>query len=164
MKIIVNDTNILIDLIKLNLLQDFVQLPCKIHTLDLVIAEITDPQQAKEINSIHNHLIIGHIEPDEYMSIFSLQKKNLSFTDTAVLYYTQKNGGILISSDAPLRKTANQLAIEVKGILFIFEQLIHYKIIDIPTAIQKLEFLIEINPRAPKKLIEEKIKNLTETK
>ncbi len=163
MKIIVNDTNILIDLIKLNLLQDFVQLPCKIHTLDLVIAEITDPQQAYEINSIRDHLIIGQIAPDEYTAILRLQKKNLSFTDCAVLYYTQKTGGILVSGDAPLRKTAGELAIEVKGILFIFEQLIHHDIIDISTAIRKLKHLMLINPRAPKKLIEEKINKFTQT-
>ena len=44
-KIVVSDTNIFIDLIKLDLLGDFFSLPWDIHTTDFVISELEIPEQ-----------------------------------------------------------------------------------------------------------------------
>ena len=43
--IVVSDTNIFIDLVKLDLLADFFLLPWDIHTTDFVISELTDHEQ-----------------------------------------------------------------------------------------------------------------------
>lgn len=43
MDVIVNDTNIFIDMHSVGLLEEMCMLPFKIHTVDFVVSEITDP-------------------------------------------------------------------------------------------------------------------------
>ncbi len=43
MEIVINDTNIFLDLYDIGLLDDFFQLPIRVHTVDFVINEITVP-------------------------------------------------------------------------------------------------------------------------
>lgn len=47
--IVVSDTNIFFDLISVDLLNDFFQLPCKIVTTDFVVNEIEQPNQLGKI-------------------------------------------------------------------------------------------------------------------
>lgn len=47
MKILVNDTNIFIDLHSVGLLEEMCRLPYEIHTVDLVVAEIADADQRR---------------------------------------------------------------------------------------------------------------------
>ena len=46
--IVVNDTNIFIDLISVDLLDEFFSLPIDIHTTDFVVHELTEPLQQKK--------------------------------------------------------------------------------------------------------------------
>ena len=50
MEIVVNDTNIFIDLHSIGLLESFFALPIKVHTVDFVINEITIKEQLDEVN------------------------------------------------------------------------------------------------------------------
>ena len=50
-KIVISDTNILLDLLSLNMLDDFFSLPCDISTTDFVIDEIVQQAQQKIIDS-----------------------------------------------------------------------------------------------------------------
>lgn len=50
MEIVVNDTNIFIDLHSIRLLDQFFELPITVHTVDFVINELTDEVQFKAIN------------------------------------------------------------------------------------------------------------------
>lgn len=52
MEIIVNDTNIFIDLHSVGLLQQFCDLPYEIRTVDFVMAEIIDSGQREEMNRL----------------------------------------------------------------------------------------------------------------
>ena len=45
--IVVNDTNIFIDLWAIDLLDEFLLLPLSIHTNDFIINEVTEPSQRK---------------------------------------------------------------------------------------------------------------------
>ena len=47
MEIVVNDTNIFIDLHSIRLLDQFFELPITVHTVDFVINELTDEVQFK---------------------------------------------------------------------------------------------------------------------
>lgn len=51
MEIVVNDTNIFIDLCKLHILAEVFSLPLNMHTTDLVIAELTDESQKSEVTT-----------------------------------------------------------------------------------------------------------------
>lgn len=58
MDIVVNDTNILIDLYSIDLLEYFFQLPIAIHTVDLVIHEIQDEAQRDSLKPYINRGIL----------------------------------------------------------------------------------------------------------
>ena len=49
MDIIVNDTNIFIDLHTSGLLNEFLNLPIEVHTVDFVISELTDDEQRQAV-------------------------------------------------------------------------------------------------------------------
>ena len=160
MKIIVNDTNILIDLADLDLLENLTELNFELHTNDFVISEIEKPEQLEKINKIikSGKLTVATTNADEYSDIAKLQTKNLSFEDCSVWYYTKKVNGILLTGDGNLRKSATIAGLEVRGILFVFDKLVENKIIDNQTAIEKLEILEQKNPRLPKNEIEKRKK------
>jgi len=159
MKIIVNDTNILIDLANLDLLDLMTELNFEFHTTDFIISEIQNPEQLQKVQNIidNNKLTIIKTKAEEYSKISELQTKNLSFEDCSIWYYAKKVNGILLTGDGNLRKTVKSSGIEVKGILFIFDQLIDNNIIDFQTAIQKISKLSLLNTRLPKKDIENRI-------
>ena len=48
-KLVISDTNILLDLISVDMLEDFFSLPCDFSTTDFVISEIIQPAQIKAI-------------------------------------------------------------------------------------------------------------------
>lgn len=47
MDIVINDTNIFLDLYSVDLLEAFFQLPVHVHTVDFVVDEIKQPAQRR---------------------------------------------------------------------------------------------------------------------
>lgn len=45
MEIVVNDTNIFIDLHSIGLLEQFFELPIKVHTVDFIVNELINSEQ-----------------------------------------------------------------------------------------------------------------------
>lgn len=153
MRIIINDANILIDLVHLDLMNEFIKLELDLKTIDVVFDELNDDQKIiieAYINSKHIDLITIEKEED-FKSITSVFESNsgLSFEDCSVWHYANKLNGILLSGDGKLRKQAMANGISVKGILYVFDQLLLHKIISFEHAIEKIEQLYEINPRLP---------------
>lgn len=52
MDIVVNDTNIFIDLYSVGLIDAFFNLPFEVHTVDFVVNEIEDEQQSLLVNQL----------------------------------------------------------------------------------------------------------------
>ena len=96
MDIIVNDTNIFIDLFTSGLLDEFHCLPIEVHTVDFVINELTDDEQRKAVEFFvnSNHLKVHNLSGEEILDVANFQASltgNLSFTDCAVCHYAKKN-------------------------------------------------------------------------
>ena len=169
MDIIVNDTNIFIDLQSIGLLGELCQLPYEIHTVDFVIAEIKEQKQANAIKSyidrglIHVHSF-SNTEVGEIANEHSTVSGNLSFTDISVCYYARKGLYKLITGDRRLRNYAKDKDIEVHGILFLFDQMIENDIITPEIGAIKLNNLVSINIRLPKSEVELRIKEWTQGK
>lgn len=91
MKVAINDTNILIDLVHLDLLAVFFQLSFEFYTTDFVIEELTDSTQKEAIDEFINSekLLVHTFEGEQIIDIVNLKTKNLSITDCSVLYLTQ---------------------------------------------------------------------------
>ena len=155
MKIIVNDTNIFIDMHSIGLLGLMCELPYEIHTVDFVVAEIINPNQKQ----FFDHMVeIGKIKVDSFSSaeVFEIVEEhssvsgNLSITDCSVCYYARKNNVPMLTGDRKLRKYAEQQSIEVHGILFLFDELVNHSVLPPEEASMKLQKLLCLNSRLPK--------------
>ncbi|ARV07073.1 hypothetical protein BTO04_10400 [Polaribacter sp. SA4-10] len=161
MKVIINDANILIDLVKLELLEVFSELKFELHTTDFVFEEIYDEQkEAISILTSSNKLnIIETASIDDFSGINNILEKSngVSFEDCSVWYYSKKLSGVLLTGDAQLRKQAKKDDLEVRGILYIFDELLNQNLITHEIALQKIKELYLFNNRLPKREVEQRI-------
>lgn len=162
MKIVVNDTNIFIDLYSVGLLEQFFELPIEVHTVDFVVNELKDPEQFKAVNEFvkNGKLKVQNFDATDLIDIIDLQSKvggNLSIIDCAVWHYAKINNYALLTGDGRLRKRAIETNTTVKGIVYVFDYLVETKILSPQLAITKIQNLMNINVRLPKTIIQERI-------
>ena len=163
MTIVVSDTNIFIDLTKLDLLEKFFELPWHIHTTDFVINELTDPKQKASVTAFVklDKLTIGKLNAEEVYQIVRRSMETggkISITDFSVCLYSKKNGYKLLTGDKNLRRVATTESIEVHGILFLFDELVSHSILEPEIAAEMLNKLKKINTRLPLNEVDERIK------
>ncbi len=162
MKILVNDTNIFIDLHSVGLLKEMCRLPYEIHTVDFVVAEIADADQRRIFDELvaRGEISVDGFTADEVIEIVeehSSVSGNLSIPDCSVCYFARKHNVPMLTGDRRLRRYAEEQSIEVHGILFIFDELVKHDIISTSMAADRLEELFAINARLPKAEIRERI-------
>lgn len=168
MEIIVNDTNIFIDLHSIGLLSALCDLPYDVRTVDFVVNEIRDQAQAESLATLvgEGKIKIESFNIDELAEIIeehSAISGNLSVPDCSVCYYARKHSATLLTGDRQLRRYAEDNNVTVRGVLFIFDELVAQNIIDAGIAAQKLRELTNINVRLPKSEIEKRIKKWSNT-
>lgn len=164
MEVVVNDTNIFFDLIAVDLLDSFFNLPIEVHTTDFVVYhEIKDPKQLAIVERFiqNGNLILYESDFTTYSKIFELKAivPGLSPADCSVWNYSKENNYTLLSGDKLLRQTALKDKVSVKGLLYIFELLIIKKAISPLIAADKLEYLIQNGSRLPVNECNRLIKN-----
>ncbi len=164
MEIIVNDTNIFIDLHSIGLLEALCELPYDVRTVDFVIAEITDPEQSEALSALatEGKIKIESFDVEELGEIiteYSSVPGNISIPDCSVCYYARKHTATLLTGDRQLRRYAEASNVSVRGVLFIFDELVANNIIPSQQAAAKLRELVAINVRLPKAEIEKRINN-----
>ena len=162
MEIVVNDTNIFIDLYSVGLIDDFFSLPIEVHTVDFIVNEIENEQQLMLINQFVNdgRLKVHSLTGRELAEVVELQSNaggNVSIPDCAVWHYAKQNNYVLLTGDRQLKNKAIASNVTVKGILYVFDQLVEHSIVSSCQAAEKLKNLMTINPRLPKNLIRERI-------
>lgn len=151
MIIVVNDANILIDLIKLELLPHFFALHLEFHTSDLILEELHTEQLVQLERYLKNHTLnVIDFTNEELITIgmLQLEKRALSLQDCSTIVASQKVSGELLTSDGNLRKFAVSKSLTVRGHLWILDQMVIEEKINGKTALEKLEHLITtVNPR-----------------
>lgn len=162
MEIIVNDTNIFIDLHSVGLLRQFCNLPYEIRTVDFVMAEIVDIKQQDEMNRLVAEGLIkvesfASEEIVEIVAEHSAVSGNLSIPDCSVCYYARKHNVTLLTGDRQLRRYAETHRLTVKGILFVFDEMVANSVLPPNEAAVKLKELYSINIRLPKSEIQQRI-------
>lgn len=165
-RIVVNDTNVFIDLLDIGLLDHFFQLSWEVHTTDFVMFELNREGQrdAVEIYQVNKQLHVATFEMDELCEIRGLQKVyenkiNVSLTDCSVWYYAKRKGYMLLTGDRKLRNSSMKDGVEVRGILYVFDKLVEEAILTPIVAAEKLKQLQIMNPCLPKDEIEKRIKS-----
>lgn len=155
MDIIVNDANILIDLLTVDLLGNVCMLPWEVHTVDMVVEEITFPEQRKAVDQLiqSGKIKVYSFSPEEVLEIaseYNTISNNISMEDVAVCRYARSGMFKLITGDRNLRKYAENKNLEVHGVLYIFDELVEKGIITREQGADKLAVLVSINTRLPK--------------
>jgi len=169
MEIIVNDTNIFIDLHSIGLLRALCDLPYDVRTVDFVINEINDPAQSESLAALvaEGKIKVERFDMEELAEIIeehSTVPGNLSIPDCSVCYYARKHSATLLTGDRQLRKYAERNNVAVRGVLFIFDELVAKGVIIEEMAAQKLRELTNVNVRLPKSEIEKRIRKWSNSK
>jgi len=164
-QVVVNDTNVFIDLLDVGLLDEFFLLSWEIHTTDFVMFELLKEGQRKAVDhfAIDGRLHVASFEDEEFLKIRNLHKNfetktNVSLTDCSVWYYAKKNHFSLLTGDRKLRISSQNDGVETHGILYVFDTLVDEGVITCETAASKLRELQLLNPRLPKEEIEERLR------
>lgn len=162
MEIVVSDTNIFIDLWNIGLLERFCELPVSIHTTDFIIGELKTQGVKETVAKLQQEgkITAKTFRSNEYSEIMSLQDKNLSFQDCTVLYYALGGGYKLLTGDRNLRKVAEQHGLQVSGIIYVIDELLHYNLLSREEYIAKLKALLDSNHRLPMKEIIKRIEGM----
>lgn len=158
---LVNDANILIDLLKIDLLDSFFQLEYDFHVTDMAFAEIQEENATDISFFLDNGLLTRQgFSFEELLQIQLLEVENsaLSIADCSCLYLSRKVTASLLTGDAALRRIAEQNDIPVHGILWVFDEMVDGGIISKQEARDKLFELVELNPRLPAKECQKRIK------
>ena len=155
MKIVINDANILIDIVKLELLEEFSNLNFELNTTDFVLEEL-NPDQNKVIQEFISSGKIQLITTNDLEDLQGINNllessSGLSFEDCSVWYYSKKMNCTLLTGDGKLRKTARKDGVEVRGIIYVFDQMLAQNKLAFEEAIEKIELLYTLNNRLPKK-------------
>jgi predicted nucleic acid-binding protein len=151
MIVVVNDANILIDLVKLQLLPHFFSFQIRFYTTDLILYELHE-WQVEELQLYINSgiLTVNELSDNELIDVALLQteKRQLSEQDCSAIVCARKVSGSLLTSDKNLRNFATKKAISVIGHLWVFDKMVAENTITPQNAILKLTELREVvNPR-----------------
>lgn len=166
MEIVVNDTNILIDIYNAGLLPYCKMLDLDFRTLDVIIEEIEPREQREAVQKIIDdgtlkvYSLSGKQVGDVSRKVFEYQGVcNLSFQDIAVMVYAKDNDCRLLTGDKKLKEKAILENIKVSGILYITDLMAEKTIMDKREMIDALNRLLKSNNRLPKRLIYERIES-----
>ena len=140
MKLHINDANILIDIVQLGLVDAFLLLNFELYTTDFVFSELEiTQQQALQSEKL---IIVSPTETDLYAIANMTNLHNgLSFEDCSVWYFAEKMNGVLITGDGRLRTKAKASGIDVKGIIYIIEEIKCQNILTTQICIEKMKDL-----------------------
>jgi len=141
--------------VKVDLLNQFASLSYDLYTTDFILEEVNQKQKEKINKVISDDKIILIItsQIEDFQGIYDLLaiSSGLSFEDCSVWYYSKKMDGTLITGDRKLRKIVERNEIEVRGIIFILDEILSQGLISFDIAIEKIKLLYKINDRLPQK-------------
>ena len=171
MKIIVEDTNIIIDLFNTGLLQFCKKMDIEFHTTDLVIKEIKMPEQRNTVKGlvINKELNMDVFTIDEMLQLANLKeecrgKNNLTTADCSVVLLAERLGCRLLTADQKLVHFAQSRGLETSGFLWLTDKMVEKGIVSPKDMVEYLNRYLETNKRAPEKEVNERIAQYNNTK
>ena len=161
MKIAVKDANILIDLIEADLLGLWFRLGIETFTTDLVRFEIKKASQRKALDGFIEAglLKVESCDPESLQTIGTIMNKHgISMADASTFFLARKLGAVLLSGDEALRKAAKTSDIEVRGVLWVFDQLLAGRHLTKSEACMRLRQLLDCGSFLPQGVCEERFR------
>ena len=164
MKIVITDTNILFDVIKIGALPEFFSLDYEICTTVFVMHEIL-PSAQKELAETFiraKKLIVYDFTEEEIEEVqnFYSERSLKRFTDKSVIWKSLQLNCPMLTGDQKMKEVAEKMNIEVHGSIWIIDELVAKALISSDKAVELLEQLLLTNSRLPKDEIEKRINKL----
>ena len=152
MKIAVKDANVFIDLEIAGLLDLWFQLGIETHTSIFIREELQVGGHSEALSRFDSGNVRTHdFEFSEIETIEALMEevnRAARFNDCSVLYLAEKLNAPLLSGDGALRKSAIRRGLDVKGTLWVFDELIRAELVTPATAMAKLTHLPNLTYRS----------------
>lgn len=171
MEIVIEDTNILIDLVNTGLSEYVAGLDITFITTSLVVCEVKDPQQKVQVCRLLEEGLLTSVEIEgaDYLDVILTHNDysshcNLSQADISLMLLAEKQKCRLLTSDQQLRRHAQQRGVTVNGFLWLTDLLVQMNIVSRKDMIVHLRTLINTNNRAPQKEIFDRIAEYDSTK
>ncbi len=161
MKLLITDTNVLFDVIKIGALPEFFSLDYEICTTEFVINEIV-PSEQKEMLEYFiraKKLDVYELSSDEVEEVekFDTGIDLKRFTDKSVIWKSVQLNCPILTGDRKMKEVATRFGIEVHGSIWVVDALIIERMISSEDAINLFENLALANSWLPKHEIERRI-------
>lgn len=164
MKLIITDTNVLFDVIKIGALPEFFSLDYDICTTVFVIEEIKPSGQRELVEAFIRAKKLTVIEftgeDIEEVLNFDIIKRLKRFTDKSVIWKSVQLNCPMLTGDKNMKKIADNFGIEVHGSIWVIEELFNTDLISTEKAIELYEQLLKTNSWLPRDEIERRINML----
>lgn len=154
MDVIVEDTNILIDLFNTGLIRYCQLMGIEFHTTGYVINEIEDHEQRTFIIGyiINGLLKVDSFEGDDYVLLVNTKQSfegqnNLSDADCSVMLLAERLHCRLLTADQKLVRQARERGLEVNGFLWLTDKMVEMGIVEPAMMAECLLRYKDTNPR-----------------
>ena len=162
MKIIITDTNVFFDIIKIKALPEFFALDIEIATTDFVEREILLSDQKDQIALLKRSrkLTIIQLSAEDVIEVKKFKTKRIFKTlpDKTVLWKAKQLNCPLLTGDGKLRNEALEQGLKVYGSIWVIKNLVDKEIVNAKKGVDFLEALKTVNDRLPFDEIEKLIK------
>lgn len=164
MDVIVEDTNILIDLFNTGLIRYCQLMEIEFHTTSYVINEIEDHEQRSFIIGyiINGLLKVDSFEGDDFVLLVNTKQSfegvnNLSDADCSVMLLAERLHCRLLTADQKLVRQARERGLEVNGFLWLTDKMVEDGIVPPLTMADCLQRYKDTNPRVKEPETSERI-------
>jgi predicted nucleic acid-binding protein len=164
MKLIITDTNVLFDVIKIGALPEFFSLDFDVCTTVFVIDEIKSSPQREQVETFirSKQLTVFEFSGEDIEDIINFEtcRDFKRFTDKSVIWKSLEMKCPMLTGDKKMREVAEKLGLEVYGSIWVIDELIRSDLISSDKAIVLLEQLMATNSWLPRNEIEKRINKL----
>lgn len=156
--ILINDTNIWIDLKCVNLVDEVFKLP-----YDIGVPDILFDEELKDTDSeilLKNNINILEMTIDELLETGEMfnNTTGVSYNDLTTLVVSYKRNCTLVTGDGNLRKIAKNKNVNLRGSIWLLDQLVEHEIISKPRACEACNILLDSSRRLPQTELKKRIK------
>lgn len=155
--ILINDTNIWIDLKVANLIKEVFKLSYEIGVPNLLFYDELEELDGELLRQ--SGIKILEMTESEVLdtAIRSNKTNKVSFNDLTTLVVAKSRNAILVTGDGNLRKIANDEKVKLKGTIWLIDNMIECKIISYKRGAEVCRILLENGRRLPKDELKKRI-------
>jgi len=164
MDIIVEDTNILLDLFKTGLIMHCQKMDISFHTSRQVYREITDSEQKSFYRGLvaNGLLAIDSFDGDDFILLTETFEElskisNLTEADCSVILLAERFKCRLLTADQKLIRQARARGLQANGFLWLTDKMVELQIVDEQSMVSYLQTYLNINQSAPTEEAQERI-------